>query len=485
MKITYLTKKSDVSSKSVTLVAPEKFFTKSKVINSLVTERVHETLSVSGDFKAGKKGTLVKTFLTDSEFESASYVVLPQNVSRGNSPTRKFFIDLHLKGAITSDDATVIFVVEEKKHIDAMMAAIAKLDRLVTYKTSDRKPVKKDSSSLSVLFVNGEGKVIKPSDKSLEIAGSVSWAISLVDRAPTELNPQAFAKEVKARFSKNKAIKVTEIAGKELVKEKLGGIWSVGKAAVDPPRLLCLHHKPKGAKKKIGIAGKGVTYDSGGLNLKISGSMSGMKTDMGGAAAVIGAFDHLVKTKCKHEVIAVLGLVENAIGPVAYKPDDIITMHSGLTVEVNNTDAEGRLVLGDCVSWLARKYEPSVIIDAATLTGAQLVATGMNHAAVVCNDDSLEEKAVKAGKVTGDLVWPLVFAPEILRDEFASDIADMKNSVKNRMNAQSSCAANFIYSHIEDISKLKWLHIDLAGPASNGANLGTGFGVNLISELCQ
>ena len=335
-------------------------------------------------------------------------------------------------------------------------------------------------------MVNSQtGSVVSVSDKSKALFSSVNWCMSLVDRAPSELNPEAYSKEIQKRFAKNNAVKMIEIKGRELVKAKLGGIWSVGKAAVNAPRLVALHYKPKSAKKRIAIVGKGVTYDTGGLNLKISGSMSGMKTDMGGSAAVLAAFEHLVNSGSKNELIAVVGLVENAIGPEAYKPDDIVYMHSGKTVEINNTDAEGRLVLGDCVSWVARKFEPSMLIDAATLTGAQLVATGMNHAAVVCNDEKLELKAVAVGKTTGDLVCPLVFAPDILRNEFSSSIADMKNSVKNRMNAQTSCAANFIYAHIEDLRKLKWLHIDLAGPASSGDNLGTGYGVNLISRLCQ
>ena len=191
----------------------------------------------------------------------------------------------------------------------------------------------------------------------------------------------------------------------------------------------------------------------------------------------------LVESKSKKRVIAIVGLVENAIGPESYKNDDIIKMYSGKTVEINNTDAEGRLVLADCVAYAMKKYKPSLIMDAATLTGAQLVATGLLHAGIVTNEDKTESLAMKAGKASGDLVSPLPFAPEIFQAEFKSHVADMRNSVKNRMNAQSSCAAQFIFTHIEDINP-NWLHIDLAGPSFNGG-IGTGYGVGLMTEIVE
>jgi probable aminopeptidase NPEPL1 len=152
-------------------------------------------------------------------------------------------------------------------------------------------------------------------------------------------------------------------------------------------------------------------------------------------------------------------------------------------VEINNTDAEGRLLLADAVSYAARVLKADVVIDAATLTGAQLVSTGKRHAAVVSNRDGLEGLAVRAGRATGDLVHPLLFAPEYYQAEFKSEMADMTNSVKNRNNAQSSCAAQFVYSHIQDLD-VPWLHIDLAGPA-HVDNRGTGFGAALVAEVVR
>jgi len=205
-----------------------------------------------------------------------------------------------------------------------------------------------------------------------------------------------------------------------------------------------------------------------------------MKADMGGAAAVLGAFSALVRNRCRHPISLVLCIAENAVGPNSFKPDDILRMHSGKTVEINNTDAEGRLLLGDGVSWATRKLGADVVFDAATLTGAQLISTGLQHAAVMSNDPELEAHVVAAGRRSGDLVHPLLFAPELLQQEFKSPVADMRNSVKNRMNAQASCAGQFIYAHLEG-TKARWAHVDLAGPAFRNERA-TGFGVALLHD---
>ena len=215
--------------------------------------------------------------------------------------------------------------------------------------------------------------------------------------------------------------------------------------------------------------------------------MEGMKSDMGGAAAVLGAFRALAGAGHRQRLTLLLCIAENAIGPASYKPDDILTLHSGKTVEINNTDAEGRLLLADGVSWAAREIEADIVIDAATLTGAQLVATGQLHAAIVSNDEALENLMVQTGRACGDLVHPLPFAPEFYKKEFASPIADMRNSVANRLNAQSSCAAQFVYWHMEDAPNAKhrrWCHVDLAGPAFP-KDRGTGFGVALLASAIE
>jgi probable aminopeptidase NPEPL1 len=316
------------------------------------------------------------------------------------------------------------------------------------------------------------------------LAEQIAWVCRMVDTAPNYLTPSLFSKEIHGLFKGVSGITLKEWVGDKLLSEGLLGLHSVGRGAKDPPRMLILDYKPKASKKTVVLAGKGVCYDTGGLSLKGSTNMVGMKGDMAGAAAVVAAFSMLVQAQVPHRIIACVGLVENAIGPDSYRNDDILMMHSGKSVEVNNTDAEGRLVLADCLSYCARTYKPHVLIDAATLTGAQMVATGLLHAAVISNRDELDKLAIKIGKETGDLAVPLPFAPELYQAEFKSQVADMVNSVKNRSNAQTSCAAQFIYSHIDDLN-IPWIHIDLAGPSTTSSGLGTGYGVQLITGLAR
>ena len=206
--------------------------------------------------------------------------------------------------------------------------------------------------------------------------------------------------------------------------------------------------------------------------------------DCGGAAAMLATFSSAVRAGATQRLHLVCCLAENAIGPGALRNDDIITLYSGKTVEINNTDAEGRLVLGDGVAYATKHLSPHLVIDMATLTGAQLVATGKRHAAIVANSAAVEAAAVAAGLASGDLVHPLPYAPEFFRSEFASKVADMRNSVKDRSNAQSSCAANFVAEHLAADYTGGWLHVDMAGPAW-AADRGTGYGVALLLSLLQ
>jgi len=274
---------------------------------------------------------------------------------------------------------------------------------------------------------------------------------------------------------------ITVIEGEALGHGGFGGLWNVGKAAKSGPALVVLEYNGSPRGRAITLIGKGIVYDTGGLCLKPRANMTGMKGDMGGAAAVLGAFAAAVRTGTPHRLRAVLCLAENAIGPDAVRPDDVITLYSGKTVEVNNTDAEGRLVLADGLAYAVRHLQPEIIIDLATLTGAQLIATGKHIAAAVCNDDALEAAAIEAGRRSGDLVHPLPYVPEFFRREFKSPVADLKNSVKDRNNAQTSCAGQFIAEHMGDFQG-PWLHLDIAGPAED-AERGTGYGVALVVEL--
>ena len=206
---------------------------------------------------------------------------------------------------------------------------------------------------------------------------------------------------------------------------------------------------------------------------------------MGGSAGVLGGFKAAVELKVPKKITLILAIVENAIGPKAFRNDDILTMYSGKTVEINNTDAEGRLVLADCVAHASKNIKGvDIIMDMATLTGAQLVTTGKKHAGILAQSEELEKRMFECGLKSGDLCYPMLYAPELLKSEFASKVADMKNSVKDRGNAQASCAGHFIESHLDPSYEGDWVHVDMAGPDSKNERA-TGYGVALVLGLLQ
>jgi probable aminopeptidase NPEPL1 len=426
---------------------------------------------------AGDMGSVVSS--VGGEIHRVYAAVLPSGVSRHNSASRSESISRAAKGKLKKGTCAVILGLDSQDHAEAAVAAIARTLHLYCKKTgSKQKP-----ATLNIVATLVNGEVVPISTYAQEVASVIRTVASLVDTPTAEMTTADFVTHAKAIVKGLPNVTTKVIVGEALSKAGLGGIYGVGKAAVVAPRLLILDYKPARSKGHIALVGKGVVYDTGGLNIKVGGSMSTMKADMGGAAATLGAFRVLAASKCKKRITALCPLAENAVDAHSYRPDDILTMHSGHTVEINNTDAEGRLLLGDAVSYAARKFKPDCVINAATLTGAQLVATGHIHAAVVSNRDGLEQLAVREGRRTGDLCHPLLFAPEFFKSEFASEVADFRNSVKDRMNAQSSCAAQFVYNHIDDLD-IPWLHIDLAGPAHR-ADRATGFGVALMAALAE
>ncbi|MEM9460971.1 MAG: leucyl aminopeptidase family protein [Myxococcota bacterium] len=454
-----------------------------KRMPSLLGRRL-DTLAkdLASELSPGDRGAGASTLGTEG-IRWLHVAVLPDELSRYNSPTRADSIrhtiaqlNLGAKGKI----ATVL-ILDDPAHA---LAAINAVSRALPAYSAKHKPSK---ARIQVLTVDTKGRAL-PVDRAVQ--HTVQFAresAALVDTPPTELDPAEFATRARAALASIDGVEIEEIVGDDLLEHGLGGIHGVGRSAVSAPRMLVASYDPGDAAHHVALVGKGVTFDTGGLHLKARGSMEGMKADMGGAAAVFGAFRSLATDGCPHRVSLLLCLAENSIDSASYKPDDVLSLHSGKSVEINNTDAEGRLLLADGVSWAARQLEADVVIDAATLTGAQLVSTGLVHAAVVSNDADLEQLAVTTGRACGDLCHPLPFAPELYRHEFSSPIADLRNSVANRMNAQTSCAAQFIYEHLADAPRARtrrWCHIDLAGPAFP-KDRGSGYGVALIAQLVR
>lgn len=431
------------------------------------------------EVSAGPKGKAITTYTGKANPEKLTVVIMPDQISRYNSPTCREFIYQNTAELTKAKNPLVICALEDEEHYLGTVCAIGRHLHPYTRKSN----ASNDKKAIHAVVVDKAHKILKPDEAILATLEGLNLSCSIIDTPPEEMNPDSLSKLLKKRFSSNPKVKIKEIVGERLLSNKMGGIHAVGRAATQEPRMVILDYTPTPKPAKtVAMIGKGVTYDSGGLSLKISGSMVGMKMDLSGAAAVIGAFESLINSKHKNRIVACVGLVENAIGPNSYKNDDILLMHSGKTVEINNTDAEGRLVLADCISYTCRQYKPDLVVDIATLTGAQLIATGKLHAALVANDEKLEKNLIEIGTRTGDLLVPLAFVPEVFQDMFSSELADMKNSVNDRMNAQTSCAAQFIYSHIDDLN-IPWAHVDMAGPATDAKGLGVGYGVSLLSEL--
>ncbi len=461
---------------SLVILAPKRRFARGNLPKILGADAVEWAQLLAADTSPGDLGATCYS-LTRGKPGRVVVGVLPDEVSRHNSPSRADMIRRAIAASGLGQKGThgVAILLDDPSHALAAANAVFRALPLFSMKS---KP-ERDSTALLGLF-DASNRLVSLDAGGVAVCEGTREMASLVDTPPTDLDPAVLGSRAKAFLKGAPRVKVSEIVGDALLRAKLNGIHGVGRAAVTPPRMLvATYHPRKASKRHIALVGKGITYDTGGLSLKSAANMMGMKADMGGSAAVLGAFRALAIADCPVRLSLVLCMAENAIGPKAYKVDDVLTMHSGRTVEINNTDAEGRLLLADGVSYAARVLGVDTILEAATLTGAQLVATGMLHAGVVSNDAAIETLLVSAGRESGDLCHPLPFAPEIFKQEFKSAIADMRNSVKDRNNAPSSAAAQFVLNHIEDVERIRFGHVDLAGPAFPG-DRATGFGVALL-----
>jgi probable aminopeptidase NPEPL1 len=419
----------------------------------------------------GDTGRLVTTW-TASTPSRVHAAVLPEPCSRHNTPTRSQAITSLVAGAANKGNVAVVVALDERDHAPAAAMAIARA--LPTFQATSQPAVDRE---IRVLMV-ADGAVATVHPAAAIVAEAVRFASHLVDEPPDRLGCDAMVAHARAVADATGA-RLTVIRGTDLRDQGFGGLWGVGKAAEQAPALVCLDHAGRGGRT-LGWVGKGIVFDTGGLSIKAKTSMPGMKTDMAGAAAVLAAFRAAVQLGSPDRVLAVLCVAENAVGAKSLRPDDVITQWSGRTVEVNNTDAEGRLVLADGLSWLARTYAPDEILDLATLTGAQSIATGKRHAAVYASDEELERRLTDAGKRSGDLVFPVPFVPELFRAELRSPVADMRNSVKDRNNAQPSCAGQYLANHLFVHGwDRPWAHVDMAAPAVSN-NRATGYGVGLL-----
>jgi leucyl aminopeptidase len=342
----------------------------------------------------------------------------------------------------------------------------------------------------------GEVLVVVPDAKSkdakaaLRRADVVSRAVmltrDLVNTPPSHLHPAELAEIARTEAGKA-GVAVEVLDEKALRKGGYGGILGVGQGSAAPPRLVHLTYKGgRGAKTKVALVGKGITFDSGGLSLKPAQAMEEMKMDMGGAAAVIATMRAVAELGLKVDVEAWVPMAENMPSGAAIRPSDVLAMRSGMRVEVTNTDAEGRLILADAIA-RAAEDKPDVILDIATLTGAQLVALGARTTGVMSNDDDLRTAVVDAAGRAGEPSWPMPLPAE-LRKGLDSEIADMVNSGPREGGMLT--AGIFLKEFVPD--GIRWAHLDIAGPAYNSADGygytphgGTGAGVRTFVQFLE
>ncbi len=391
------------------------------------------------------------------------------------------------KVASSGEAVTIMAELPAGPMTSAQSAAIASGLRLRAYSFDRYKTKKKDDDekprtvnvSVAVNDVAAAKKAFTPDSA---IVDGVILARELVNEPPNVLYPVEFARRASELRKLGVEIEVLDV--KAMTKLKMGALLGVGQGSVQPSRVVIMRwNGGKKGEQPVSFIGKGVTFDTGGISIKGSSGMEDMKGDMGGAACVVGLMHALAARKAKVNVVSAIGIVENMPDGNAQRPGDIVTSMSGQTIEIINTDAEGRLVLADVLWYVAKNYKPKFMIDLATLTGAIMVALGTEYAGLFSNNDELAQRLHAVGETTGERVWRMPLGPEYDK-QIDSQFADMKNT--GGRHGGSITAAQFLQRFVDGTP---WAHLDIAGTAmgapKNDINhsWGSGYGVRLLDRL--
>jgi leucyl aminopeptidase len=354
-------------------------------------------------------------------------------------------------------------------------------DRYKTKRKDDEKP---PSTRHVTVAVGDVAATRKAYESRAAISEGVLLARDLVNEPANVLYPEEFARRSNALKKLRVAVEVLDI--KAMKKLGMNALLGVGQGSVRGSRVVVMRwNGGKAGEAPVAFIGKGVCFDTGGISIKPAASMEDMKGDMAGAACVVGLMHALAARKARVNAVGVIGLVENMPDGNAQRPGDIVKSMSGQTVEIINTDAEGRLVLADVIWYAAQRFKPKFMVDLATLTGAIIVALGQEYAGMFSNNDQLSERLTKAGIETGELVWRMPLAPEYDK-MIDSKFADMKNTGGSRWGGAIT-AAQFIKRFVDD--KIPWAHLDIAGTAFDSRQTdinrswGSGWGVRLLDRL--
>ncbi len=361
-------------------------------------------------------------------------------------------------------------------------------DRFKGTGTSGDEEPSRDEIAVTLVGESATARPVRSAvDRAIIVADSQNYARTLACRPGNDINPPTLANEAK-KLAKATGLAVRVLDEKELAKLKMGGILAVGAGSNAPPRLIVLEHRPAKARASshpLLVVGKSITFDTGGISIKPAEKMGRMIYDKSGGMAVLGLMAAVARLKLPVHVVGILSSAENHVSADAYRPGDIIRMYNGVTVEVTNTDAEGRLVLGDALAWGIETYKPTAVIDLATLTGGVIVALGREMAGAMTNSDELMTQVQRAADRAGEKIWRLPLGDE-QREQIKSDHADIVNSAGREAHPLQGGA--FLSYFVPRDNSVPWAHLDIAGPADTEketplyAKGGTGWGVRTLVE---
>lgn len=448
----------------------------------------------------------ISAFLDFADFKAKSMQCIKTNIIKNNKLTNVIIVSLgdldklnkldyyqlglKISAFLRKEKAKVSSIIHEEEQKFENMVKIAQAIKWHNYSFTEWKS-KSDSADLLEVFLQTKhaydelNKELNSIDTTNE---AVKLARDLVNRPANIVTPEYLAEE--AKKLKTLGVKVTVLDKKKIEKLGLNLLLSVGKGSANEPKLVIMEYYGAGkGAENYALVGKGITFDTGGYSLKPSDMMKLMKSDMGGAAATLGTIKSLAESKTPINVIGVMACAENMISSTAVKVSDVHKSYNGLTVENNNTDAEGRLVLADGISYVINNYDIAEVIDIATLTGACMVALGAEYAGVMGYDQCVVDSLIQAGLETEEKLWQLPNG-KAYAEQLKSDIADLSNI--GGPYAGATTASEFLYKFVDD---KPWAHLDIAGVAfagkvpgslnSAGVKGATGFGVRLLTKYYQ
>ncbi len=462
-----------------------------KIHEDRIINAVIKTALQLKEFKAEKDNELTLYDLKDLNTKRVIFVGLGK-FKKIDHETLRAFCGAIVKKCIAADLEVVWVTVPAAQKLKMEMPTVAEALMegacLGNHLFDKYKKEKKKKPLKQINFLvkpEALGKLRRIAPKVNTVCAGTILAREWISTPSNDKTPEQFTRSIVSTARKY-GLKTRVLRQTDLKQQKFGALLAVAAGSQSKPSMVILEHKPIGAKKTLALVGKGVTFDSGGLNIKTGGSMAGMKADMSGAAVVAAAMITLARLKTKSHLIGAIPIVENMPSGKATRPGDIVRSYAGKTIEIGNTDAEGRLILIDAMAYVVKKHKPQVMIDLATLTGACVVALGEKIAGVFTPDDKLAEAIIASGNKSHERCWRMPL-PEDYKELLKSDFADLNNMASTRWGGAIT-AALFLSEFSGDT---RWAHIDIAGPAylKKGDAYcgpgGTGFGVRLLCQLIE